>query len=134
MTEDTEIKLCMLMGLIMIAGFVAVFFWAIFHKTEFPEIRNQFYETSVVQWEVSQLQILASLIVQCESNGKHNVWGKNGEYGIAQFKERTFYWLAKKAELQSPNWKDENQQLFLLNWALENGYEDYWECPKRLDN
>ena len=72
---------------------------------------------------------LVSDIIECESGGKHEgVWGKANEYGIAQFMEKTFYWLAEKSELQNPDWKNKDQQIWLLNWSLQNGYQNKWTC------
>lgn len=73
-------------------------------------------------------------IVSCESNWKHEgVWGDNGKaYGIAQFWEGTFYWLAELAGLEKPNWKSKEQQLYLLNWALDNGHANNWTCYRKL--
>ncbi len=73
---------------------------------------------------------LVSEIVECESGGKHEIWGKAGEYGIAQFMEKTFYWLAEKSGLKNPDWKSKDQQLWLLNWAVENGHSEEWTCAK----
>ena len=64
MTEDTEIKLCMLMGAIMITGFVVVFFWAIFHKDEASEVKNQYYETSVAQWQAPPVYEITQYVLR----------------------------------------------------------------------
>ena len=77
---------------------------------------------------------LVSDIVECESSGRHEgVWGDEGmAYGIAQFWESTFYEFAEKAGLQEPDWKNEQQQLWLLNWALQNGKSGHWTCFKKV--
>jgi len=76
---------------------------------------------------------VVSGIVQCESGGKHDgIWGDNGKaYGISQFWEGTFYWLAGLAKLQNPDWKSREQQLYLLNWAVNNKYDYLWTCAKK---
>lgn len=73
-------------------------------------------------------------IIACESGGRHEgVWGDNGKaYGIAQFWEATFYRFAKDAELENPDWYDREQQLYLLDWALENGLGHHWTCYRKL--
>lgn len=81
------------------------------------------WETALV--EVNQeYQTLAILerIIKLESGGKHNAFGADGEFGIVQFKMETFYFLAEKAGLENPDWKDQIQQIVLLNWAIRNGY------------
>lgn len=74
-------------------------------------------------------------IIQRESSGKHDgIWGDEGKsYGIAQFQEKTFYWLAKKAGLQDPNWKNEAQQIALLAWAVKNGYGNLWTAVRQME-
>lgn len=74
-------------------------------------------------------------IIQRESSGRHDeVWGDEGKsYGIAQFQERTFYWLAEKASLQDPDWKDESQQIALLAWAVKNGYGGLWTSVRQME-
>jgi len=74
-------------------------------------------------------------IIQRESSGKHDgIWGDEGKsYGIAQFQERTFYWLAEKASLQDPDWKDESQQITLLAWAVKNGYGGLWTSVLQIE-
>ena len=74
---------------------------------------------------------LLSDIVECESGGRHNVWGDKGmAYGIAQFWENTFFWLADLAEIKNPDWYNKKQQLYLLDWAIKNGYSYLWTCAK----
>ncbi|MBI3812950.1 MAG: hypothetical protein HY279_00580 [Nitrospinae bacterium] len=82
-------------------------------------------------------------VIDCESSGRHEgVWGDGGKsYGIAQFQKRTFYYLAAKA-LKSPHppffmagqrgdWKDREDQIQLLTWAVKNGYGNLWSCYKQ---
>ena len=72
-----------------------------------------------------------AIIIKCESGGKHdNVWGKAGEYGIAQFKSQTFYSFARQARLQNADWKNKEDQLYLLEWALKNNLGFHWTCFK----
>lgn len=83
-------------------------------------------------------------VIDCESSGRHEgVWGDGGKsYGIAQFQKKTFYYLAAKA-LKSPHspffkagqsgdWKDREDQIQLLSWAVKNGYGNLWSCYKPI--
>ena len=85
---------------------------------------------------IPETQVLGSKITTCESGNRHYdkngeiIKGQNGERGIAQFKEATFYWMADMAKLENPEWENETQQIWLLNWAIENGYESHWTCAK----
>lgn len=76
----------------------------------------------------------AEQIILCESGGRHEgVWGKAGEYGIAQFMRKSFYYMAEQAGLENPNWYNKNQQVQLLIWALEKGIaKKHWTCYKNL--
>ena len=69
-------------------------------------------------------------IILCESNVKHHgVWGDGGKsYGIAQFQYVTFNELRKEAGRPDLHWKDRDDQLWLLDWALRHGYGKYWSC------
>jgi hypothetical protein len=71
-------------------------------------------------------------IINCESGVQHDgIWGDGGRsYGIAQFQYKTFDWMRKEAKRPELKWKNRNDQLWLLAWALENGYGKYWTCFK----
>jgi len=79
---------------------------------------------------IPRVEVLASIITTCESQNKHDgIWGDKGmAYGIAQFWEDTFYWMAEKAGLENPDWKNQNQQEWLLRWAIINDLEKHWTC------
>ena len=82
-----------------------------------------------------ELLLTVQSILLCESSGKHeNVWGdknyKYPAYGIAQIQERTFYWLSDKAGFKNMKWKNKNDQIKLLMWAVENDYGELWTCYK----
>lgn len=79
-----------------------------------------------VSQEIETLQILET-IIRRESNGRHNVWGADKEFGLAQFKRQTFFFLAEKMGLENPDWKDALQQILVCNWAIRNGYaKKHW--------
>ncbi len=76
------------------------------------------------------IEIMANYIISKESSFRPGQWGDldkpHKTYGKAQFQRRTFYWMAQKAGLKSPDWKNEEQQVWLLKWALRNGYGKHW--------
>ncbi len=71
-------------------------------------------------------------ILTCESGLRHEgIWGDGGKsYGIAQFQYATFKDLRTQAGRLDLRWKDMHDQLWLLDWALRNGYGRYWTCYK----
>ena len=76
-------------------------------------------------------------ILFCESSNRHEgVWGdlnyKHHAYGIAQFQRRTFYWMAGLSGMQGLNWKNKEDQIWLLNWALENNLGKHWTCYNKI--
>jgi hypothetical protein len=77
--------------------------------------------------EVEQAKLA---ILLCESGVKHEgVWGDGGRsYGICQFQYRTFDWMRRSAGRPELRWKNRNDQLWLLDWALRNGHGKYWTC------
>lgn len=83
---------------------------------------------------IANLTPIIESVILCESGGRHEgVWGDNGKaYGIAQFWEKTFYWFADMAGLENPDWYNKEQQLYLLEWGLRNGYAHHWTCWQKL--
>lgn len=72
-------------------------------------------------------------IIECESSGRHNASGDGGaSYGIAQFKEETFYRFSKRAGLKNMQYKNPVHQLRVMSWALDNGYGNHWTCYQKL--
>lgn len=76
-------------------------------------------------------QILA--VIACESSGRHEgIWGDNGRsYGIAQIQKPTWNYLSGMAGIKG-NWKDKQDQIRLLEWAIQNGHGKHWTCYRRL--
>jgi hypothetical protein len=93
-------------------------------KIDLDEARRQLAKERV------KLDILA-----CESGFRHDgIWGDGGRsYGIAQFKQRTFRWLSGLAGRNNLRWANKHDQIWLLDWAVENGYAKHWTCyrPER---
>lgn len=82
--------------------------------------------------EVATLNKLIK-IIECESRGQHdNIWGKHGEYGWLQFKEKSFYFLAQKKGIKNPKWKNKYHQFIVAKWGIEHGYINWWTCGKGL--
>lgn len=75
-------------------------------------------------------------ILKCESQLKHhNVWGDHGKsYGIAQFQLKTFNYLKTLANKPELRWKNCQDQLWLFDWALKNGYGKNWTCYRKCSN
>lgn len=87
--------------------------------------------------EYQTLGMLVERIIQCESSNRHEgIWGdinyKYPAYGIAQFQERTFNWLAKLSGEKGLSWKNKQDQIWLLNWAIENGWGHLWTCYRKI--
>lgn len=70
------------------------------------------------------------IILSCETKFRHDgVWGDQGKsYGIAQFQKVTFDELKNRANKPALQWKNQDDQLWLLDWALRNGYAKKWSC------
>ncbi len=78
-----------------------------------------------------QIEFMANYIIYRESANRHEgVWGDKRlpypAYGIAQFQKRTFNWMKTLAGRPDLNWKSEDDQRWLLVWALKNGYGNHW--------
>ena len=78
-------------------------------------------------------------IMICESGLKHDAVGDDGvSRGIAQFRKETFFEFAAMAKKQGkwkfgkPYWLNPQQQVFLLEWGLDNGYGRRWTCYRKL--
>jgi len=81
-------------------------------------------------------------IVSCESAFDSHAVGDDGvSRGIAQFRKETFYEFATLAirqgkwdykRLGRPKWMNPMQQMFLLEWGIDNGYGNRWTCYRNL--
>lgn len=120
-----------LLGLVFFLMFVVVFLVGI-QIGEHKGFASGYLMCQINQ-EEEMLQAVTTKIAYCESRNKHEgVWGKAGEYGIAQFKPRTFKWMAKLAGHPEYSIKNRENQLALLEWAIQHGYGNHWNtCYKR---
>lgn len=75
-------------------------------------------------------QAMLDAVIMCESSGRHeNIWGRDGEYGILQFKEATFYSLAEKYNFVG-NWQDKDDQIALFLLTSPEDKERHWTCVR----
>ena len=72
-------------------------------------------------------------ILMCESGGQHYNLdgtikrGQAGEYGIAQFKWNTFYWMSEQANFNGSIYSAADQ-IYLLKWGIANDLCHHWTC------
>lgn len=96
------------------------------------QLKNENKELSMVWEKYSTIDD----VINCESGGKHDVWGdldyKYPAFGKLQFQRRTFNWLSDKSNNTDLHWKNSNDQIFLFNWAMENNYGHLWTCYRKL--
>jgi hypothetical protein len=90
-------------------------------------------------------------VIQCESGGRQKIWGDCDEdipypyycktlvcakkyhckaHGCAQFWRDTFNWLAGLSKRKGLKIDSEQDQRWLLKWAIINGYGWNWTCYK----
>jgi hypothetical protein len=129
----SPIQFCVVLLIIEVAiffsGFISGARWGI--KRTYEQWDRETQKMGEINEEVRTLEILERIIT-AESNAKHkNVWGQDSEYGICQMKKETFLWLVEKVGLPNPNWKDQAQQIYLLRWAIENGYASHWSTYEK---
>jgi len=103
-----------------------------YKKAMSNELKRAERKLTEMEDELNNREILAK-VIKCESGGRHNIYGDGGKaFGIAQFHKATFLWLAEKSGMEGLKWKDKEAQIFLLKWALANGYANHWTCYKKL--
>ena len=118
---------------------VSVFLWGYYMGMKSPVSLDTAKSEQIIVEIQHQIELLltAQNIVMCESSARHDgVWGDKHKsypaYGIGQFQERTFYWLADKAEMTGLKWNKVDDQLRLLLWAIDNGHANLWTCYRRI--
>ena len=82
-------------------------------------------------YDLRELGTLGEAIIHCESRGDQSVIGKDGEIGVAQFMPETWEWMCELADYEGDINNEENQR-WMLSWALENGYAEHWTCFNQL--
>ncbi len=70
-------------------------------------------------------------VIMCESSNRHEgIWGQAGEYGILQYKKKSFYWLSEKYDFTG-DWKNKEDQIALfLKVSPEDKYK-HWSCVRK---
>lgn len=91
------------------------------------------YEHKEVDYRELHHQDLMQEIIRRESSSGKHLWGQDGEWGPAQFKEQTFNWMKKKAGMEQLEWFNYHDQITLLDWAIRNGYETHWTTFKKAE-
>lgn len=98
--------------------------------------QKQTYCPSKIDIEEMKVSYIANQIIMCESNNKM-VWGDNNlpvkAYGVAQFQLGTFNWLKKLANRPELNYYNEEDQVWLLKWAIKNKKGSLWSCYNKLN-
>ena len=74
---------------------------------------------------------LLNKVIQCESGWDNSARGKAGEIGLAQFMPDTWR-LFNKIRNTNLDIYNENDQLEMIIWAFQNGYENHWTCYRKL--
>ncbi len=126
--------------LVFLFGIMAGYGWQNYHhkllvgdlREEISDNRQRINEmrASVIslQEDIKTEQIVQKIII-CESSGKYNARGDGGKsYGPAQFKNATFKWMKVLAGRPEIQWKNPQHQVWLLRWAIGNGYGGHWTC------
>jgi len=77
-------------------------------------------------------------VIICESGGNHYdsngeiLRGKAGEWGLCQFKQKTWD-MFNKERGTNLDIESKEDQLDMINWAFEKGYQYHWTCAKGLN-
>ena len=79
------------------------------------------------------LGVMVSEVIHCESSWDNSARGEAGEIGLCQFKQETWDWMCKLAGFNGDIYSEEDQ-LWMINWAFENGFQGHWTCWKLLTN
>lgn len=70
-------------------------------------------------------------VIQCESHWDNSRIGKAGEIGLAQFMPKTWKWMSKISGFYG-DINNAEDQVSLMIWAWNNGYQNHWVCYKKL--
>ena len=75
-------------------------------------------------------------ILECESSGIHNKRSRSGKhYGIAMFREDTFKMFVRLGGFPKNYYRaNPIHQMRVLNWALDHGYGNHWQCLPVMDS
>lgn len=121
----------LVLGLIVGGGFFAILWLFNSHgmRIEFQRLAAEYEQKLEIARFEADLYKKAVRIIVCESTGRHNnVYGRHGEYGIAQFKRETFQQFAEEMGEPELQWRNKWHQLKVLLWAIAYGKENHWAC------
>lgn len=87
------------------------------------------------KYGINETQLLKT--IQCESEFRYTAIGKAGEIGIGQFMPSTWdYWnnerIKKISVLRPLNIYSTKDQIEMLVWSWNKGYQNQWTCFRRL--
>ena len=83
---------------------------------------------------IIKFNLMLNWVIMCESSGKHDdVWGSAGEYGLLQYKEDSFYWLADKYNFVG-DWKNRDDQIDLFILLTDEERYQHWTCVRKYQN
>ncbi len=123
--------------IVFLFGVMAGYFWQHYHQNLLvkelkQEIRDNREIINTIQ-EKANLLYQTQRIIMCESGWRHDAVGDGGKArGIAQFHLATFNRMKRLAAQPQLQWRNPAHQVWLLQWALTNGYGDHWSCYKSL--
>uniref|UniRef100_A0A6M3LWV3 Uncharacterized protein n=1 Tax=viral metagenome TaxID=1070528 RepID=A0A6M3LWV3_9ZZZZ len=76
-------------------------------------------------------QEMLDWVIMCESSGRHEgIWGRDGEYGLLQFKEQSFLFLSEKYGYEG-DWQNRQDQINLFLLTSDEDKEIHWSCFRR---
>ena len=106
--------------------------WGIEEVEEVEEILDEVVETATSTYdEMIKTNLMLNYVIDCESSGRHEgIWGQAGEYGILQYQEKSFYWLADKYNFTG-EWKNKDDQIELFLLLTDEERYTHWTCVKR---
>ncbi len=106
--------------------------WGIEEVEEVEKILDEVVETATSTYdEMIKTNLMLNYVIDCESSGRHdNIWGQAGEYGILQYQEKSFYWLADKYNFTG-EWKNKDDQIELFLLLTDEERYTHWTCVKR---
>lgn len=91
--------------------------------------------------KIQELPKSAIDTLQCESGFKHYnsdgsvMRGNDGEFGIGQFMKGTWGWftdLRRKEKLPLLDILNPADQIKMVAWAWDNGFQEHWSCYKNI--
>jgi len=85
---------------------------------------SNLYKESVLSEEIIA-------VLKCESGLDNSKRGKAGEIGIAQFLPSTWRAFNRERGTNLDIYSEEDQ-LDLMLWAWDRGYQNHWTCWKQL--